>query len=116
MSDSRGGGGMVALGLAHVVCCGGLLLAASGGLGWVVAWLVDGGLAWIAAAIVLLGAGLILRGRESHKAKTSDAARGAPQSVARDLTRTGTVEPPRPVARSRVRPGGHQDSPRKGAA
>ncbi len=71
MSNSRGGG-MVALVLAHVVCCGGLLLAASGGLGWVVAWLLGGGLAWIAAATIVLGVGLVLWRRRAHPTRIAD--------------------------------------------
>jgi hypothetical protein len=44
------GGGMVAFFLVHVVCCGGVLLLATGALGAFGAWFVADGLIWLAVA------------------------------------------------------------------
>ncbi len=115
MSNSHGGG-TVALVLAPVVCCAGLVLAAGGGLGWVLAWLLDGGLAWIAATTIVVGVGLVLWRRRSHPAATSDEAQDAPPAIPRGLPGTMSIERPMAIARSKVRTGGHQDSPTKGAA
>ena len=53
MSNGSGGGGFLALALAHAVCCGGLVLVATGAVGGLGAWLLDSGLTWLA---LLLGA------------------------------------------------------------
>ena len=49
--DAPKRGGIFGLMLAHVVCCGGILLVASGALtlSGIGAWLSGGGLAWLAA-------------------------------------------------------------------
>ncbi len=75
-------GGVVAFGLAHVVCCGGLLLVATGAMSGVGAWLLEGGLTWLLLAIVLgLAAGfLVLRRRRRRRTEPSDETR---QSQAR---------------------------------
>lgn len=41
---------------AHVVCCGGILLVASGavGLAGITGWLLDGGIIWVAAVILAI--------------------------------------------------------------
>ncbi len=56
-------GGLAALVLVKVVCCGGLVLFATGALGGVGAWLFDGNLIWLAVAGLALAAGLVLRSR-----------------------------------------------------
>ncbi len=50
---------MAGLAIAHVVCCGGLILVATGALGGVGAWLAGSGLPWIALALAL-GVGGVL--------------------------------------------------------
>lgn len=51
-------GKVLALIVAKIVCCGVLVLAATGALSGIAAWLFDGGLASLALAIVALGAGV----------------------------------------------------------
>ena len=60
MEREPGGRGMVGLLLAHVACCGGLVLVATGALSGVGAWLLDGGLRWLVVAALLAAAGLVL--------------------------------------------------------
>ncbi len=43
MSNGPGGGGFLVLLLAHAVCCGGLVLVATGAVGGLGAWLIDSG-------------------------------------------------------------------------
>ena len=45
MDKEPGGGRMVGLLAAHVVCCGGIVLIATGAVGGLGTWLLDGGLA-----------------------------------------------------------------------
>ncbi len=54
------GPGMTGVILAHVVCCGGIVLVATGALSGVGTWLFGGGLIWLGAAAVLAAAGLML--------------------------------------------------------
>ncbi len=66
MPKSRG---MAGLALAHVVCCGGILLFATGALSGVGAWLAGGGLPWVALALALalvlgVGGGVLLWRRQ----------------------------------------------------
>ncbi len=49
--------------LVKIVCCGGLVLVATGALSGVGTWLLDGGLIWLALAGLALVAWLALRGR-----------------------------------------------------
>ncbi len=51
-------GGPTALILAHAVCCGGIVLVATGALSGMGAWLLEGGLTWLLAAAVLTAASL----------------------------------------------------------
>ncbi len=60
MEREPGGRGMVGLLLAHVACCGGLVLVATGALSGVGAWLLEGGLTWLVVAALLAAAGLVL--------------------------------------------------------
>jgi hypothetical protein len=57
-----GGAGFV---LAHIVCCGGILLFATGALTGFGAWLVGSGLPWVALAS-LLGVGLVILWRRQR--------------------------------------------------
>lgn len=68
-------GGPTALILAHAVCCGGLVLVATGALSGMGAWLLDGGLTWLVLAAVLGAAGLFLwRRRRTGGADAAVAA------------------------------------------
>ena len=60
MDDEPKGVRVTGLVLAHVVCCGGLVLVATGALSGVGTWLFGGGLIWLGAAAVLTAAGLML--------------------------------------------------------
>ena len=68
MSNGSGGGGFLALLLAHVVCCGGLVLVATGALGGLGAWLLDSGLAWLGAGGIAIAVLLLWRRRRSCRA------------------------------------------------
>ncbi len=68
MSNRSGGGGFLALALAHVVCCGGLVLVATGTLGGLGAWLLDSGLAWLGAGGIAIAVLLLWRRRRSCRA------------------------------------------------
>ena len=57
-----------ALILAHVVCCGGLVLVATGAVGGLGAWLLDSGLAWLGAGGIAIAVLLLWRRRRSCRA------------------------------------------------
>ena len=59
-TGESGGRGMAGLALAHVVCCGGILLFATGALSGIGAWLAGSGLPWTALALVLGVGGVFL--------------------------------------------------------
>lgn len=81
MRNGSGGGGFLALGLAHVVCCGGIILVATGALSGLGAWLLEGGLTWLLLAAVLgVAGGFVLR-RLAGAARSSGASRQARPSV-----------------------------------
>ena len=63
--DAPKRGGTIGLMLAHVVCCGGVLLFVTGALtlSGVGAWLSGGGLAWLAAGAAALAVGFWARRR-----------------------------------------------------
>ncbi len=64
MNDEPKGFPTVGVLLAHVVCCGGLVLVATGALSGIGAWFFEGGVAWLVAAALVAAAGLVLwRGR-----------------------------------------------------
>ncbi len=76
MNNESGGGSPVFF-IAHIACCGGLLLFATGALTVIGAWLVEVGLTWLLLAAVLgiLG-GLMLR----HLARQA-GGRGEPRQL-----------------------------------
>jgi MYXO-CTERM domain-containing protein len=63
MANEPGTGPLIPLILAKAICCGALLLAATGALSGFGAWLFDGGLVWIALAGLALLVGLAFRRR-----------------------------------------------------
>lgn len=56
MAEARFGGGLAWLLAAKAMCCGGLLLAATGALslGGLASWLLDGGIAWLAGTALMI--------------------------------------------------------------
>ncbi len=79
MDDEPKGRAMVGVGLAHVVCCGGIILVATGALSGVGAWLLDGGLAWVGLAAVLAAAGLMLWRRPAGGAEADSPCEPNPR-------------------------------------
>ncbi len=77
-------GGWAGLALVHVLCCGALLLFATGALGGVGAWLLDGRLIWLVLATAGGAAGLFLwirrkpRGASSNEALRQPETKGLP--------------------------------------
>lgn len=67
-----------------VMCCGGLLLAATGVLTGLGAWLTEEGLAWLGASGLIMATGLIVWRRRRH---------GALARSGRPLTGAGNVSP-----------------------
>ncbi len=63
--------GLASLLLAHVVCCGGLLLLATGGLSGIGHWLSEDGATWIVGiGVVLAAAAVIWRRRKVKNCET----------------------------------------------
>ena len=67
MDKEPGGGRMVGLLAAHVVCCGGIVLIATGAVGGLGTWLLDGGATWLAMPALVAAAGLLLLRRRNHQ-------------------------------------------------
>ena len=70
MDKEPGGGRMVGLLAAHVVCCGGIVLIATGAVGGLGTWLADGGTTWLAVPALVAAAGLLLWRRRKGRAET----------------------------------------------
>ena len=84
--------------VAHVVCCGGLFLVATGALSGFGAWLLEGGLTWLLPAAVLgIMGGLLLR-RWARRAGTDGEPR---QSPARTPVRAAGTIPSAGIGRAR---------------
>ncbi len=98
MDKDSNKGAFPAILVAHVVCCGGLFLVATGALSGFGAWLLEGGLTWLLPAAVLgVMGGLMLR-RWSRLA----GARGGPrQSRARTPVRAAGTIPSAGIGRAR---------------
>ncbi len=62
MMDKQPGGGRFTLiaGVGMALCCGLPLLLVSGGLGAMMAWLLEGGLIWLALALIVAAAARLL--------------------------------------------------------
>ena len=69
-NEPRGGAGP-ALILAHVVCCGGLVLVATGALSGLGAWILDSGLVWLGAGGIAIAV-LLLWQRWRRRSAMSD--------------------------------------------
>ncbi len=82
-------GGMPGLMLAHVVCCGGVLLFVTGALtlSGIGAWLSEGGLAWLAAGAAALAVGFWAR-RRLASARNVNAD---PRELHSDSHRSSTI-------------------------
>ncbi len=98
MDKESNRGAFPAFFVAHVICCGGLILVATGALSGFGAWLLEGGLTWLLPAAVLgIMGGLLLRRRARH-AGTSGEPR---QSRARTPVRAAGTIPSAGIGRAR---------------
>ena len=61
--ENKGGGAVTALLLAHVACCGGIILFATGALGAFGAWFVEDGLIWLAVGGAAVAAAFLVHRR-----------------------------------------------------
>ena len=80
MDSGPRGGAWPALILAHVVCCGGLVLVATGAVGGLGAWLLDSGLAWLGAGGIAIAALLPPSYQGFYGPKPREAAASPPMS------------------------------------
>ena len=71
------GNGLVPLIAAKVVCCCGFVLAATGALSGMGAWLAQGGHVWVGVAVGTLLVGLALSCRRHGKAGAQDGTDNA---------------------------------------
>ena len=80
--DAPKRGGMPGMMLAHVVCCGGVLLFVTGALSLsaIGAWLSEGGLAWLAAGAAALAVGFWARRRLRAANHDGPVAQGSHQA------------------------------------
>ena len=67
MDDEPKGFPITGVLLAHVVCCGGLVLVVTGTLSGLGTWLFDGGLMWLVIAVIVAATGLALWRRRRRK-------------------------------------------------
>jgi len=73
------GGGMLVFLLAHVACCGGVILLATGALGAFGAWFVEDGLIWLAVGGAAAAAAFLLRRRRAAPLESVTSAIGRKQ-------------------------------------
>ena len=59
---------MVGMVVAHVVCCGGIVLVATGAVGGLGTWFADGGTTWLLVAAIVAIAGFALWRRQRRRA------------------------------------------------
>ena len=64
------------LGLAHVVCCGGIILVATGAVSGLGGWLLDDGAIWLALGLGAVIAGLLVRRRRTVYEGTRETREG----------------------------------------
>lgn len=71
-------GGLAALIAAKILCCGAVVLAATGALTGLGAWFSDEGVVWLGAAGLLVAAVLVvgLRRRRRAQARAEESIRG----------------------------------------
>lgn len=67
MSDGLRSGGLIGLIVAKVVCCGGLILIATGALSGIGAWLADAGVLWLVAVGIAVVAVILLWRRRNSR-------------------------------------------------
>lgn len=84
MAEEPGGRGLVGLLVAKVVCCGALVLAATGALslGGLADWLFDGGIVWLGMAALVVTMFYLWRRHRAERLsreqrKRANASRGA---------------------------------------
>ena len=64
MDKGTEGGTLAAIIVAKIVCCGGLILLATGAMSGLGAWLMDNGVIWLGAGgAVVVGALVLMRSR-----------------------------------------------------
>ncbi len=98
MDKESSGGDFPAFFVAHVVCCGGLFLVATGALSGFGAWLLEGGLTWLLPAAVLgIMGGLLLR----RRARLAGASGEPRQLLAQTPVRAARTIPPAGIGRAR---------------
>lgn len=85
MAEEPIGGGLAWLLAAKAVCCGGLLLAATGAfsMGSLAGWLLEGGLAWLAGAALAIALLYLLR---RHRAEATAPRDPEQESGSRSAT------------------------------
>lgn len=86
------GDGVLALLAAKAVCCGALVLAATGALGGALTWFLDRWIGWIVGGALVIGIALVIwrsggsksRPMETTSAKTAETPKtGAPARLGR---------------------------------
>lgn len=80
---------IIILAIGHVICCGGLVLFATGAGAGIVAFLAEGGIGWLAGGVALAGAGVLLWARMRRHGYGQGAGR-EPGEIERRL---GRMEP-----------------------
>ena len=71
---------MVGVLVAHVVCCGGIVLVATGAAGGLGTWLANGGTTWLLLTAVVAIAGLALWQRQRRRACAIPCERAEPET------------------------------------
>lgn len=85
MTEEPNGRGLAWLLAAKLVCCGGLLLAATGALslGSLVGWLLEGGYVWLSISALALAMFWLWRRQRAEQSRSEQQNRG---SVSRGAT------------------------------
>ncbi len=79
---------MAGLAIAHVACCGGILLFATGAFSGIGAWLAASGLPWAALALVVgVGGGILLWRRQRGRPAGCSLDETGPAGYNEDMER-----------------------------